>query len=133
MTSTRKAACCCGACSITVAGDPILNGVCHCDNCRRRTGSAFGWSAYFPDDRIVAQDGEPAVYVLDPTDPQRQQRSFCPNCGTTLYWKTSSFPGHTGIAGGCFAGVPLAEPALTATDDNRPAWLALPETWARMP
>ena len=132
MTPTRKASCCCGACSITVEGEPILNGICHCDNCRRRTGSAFGWSAYFPDDRIVGREGELSVYVLDPINPQRQQRFFCPTCGATLYWKSGAFPDNTGVAAGCFPGDSLAEPGLSATDDKRLAWVAIPEGWARM-
>jgi len=132
MTATRKAACCCGACSITTEGEPILNGVCHCDNCRRRTGSAFGWSAYFPDDRIVAREGELSVYVLDPADPERAQRYFCPRCGTTLYWKSGAFPDNTGVAAGCFSGEPLAEPGLSASDDKRQPWVVVPESWGRM-
>jgi len=39
---TRTATCCCGSASITVKDDPILNGICHCNDCKRRTGSAFG-------------------------------------------------------------------------------------------
>ncbi len=129
---TRRATCCCGACSIAVEGEPVVNGVCHCDNCRRRTGSAFGWSAYFPDDRIVAIEGDLAVYVLDAADPNRQRRSFCPACGTTLFWRASYFPGHAGIAGGCFVEGQLDEPGLTATDDKRLHWLTLPDNWARI-
>jgi hypothetical protein len=133
MTVTRKAACCCGECSIEVEGEPILNGICHCDNCRRRTGSAFGWSAYFPDERIVAREGEPSVYVLDLADPGRAQRYFCPRCGTTLYWKSGASPDNTGVAAGCLTGEPLVEPGLSVTDDKRLAWVAIPEGWARMP
>ena len=44
---TRVAQCCCGACSIEAEGDPVIDGICHCANCNRCTGSAFGWSACF--------------------------------------------------------------------------------------
>ena len=54
---TRKATCCCGACSIEVEGEPDLNALCHCTNCKKRTGSAFGWSAYFADGRIRGRSG----------------------------------------------------------------------------
>jgi hypothetical protein len=129
--TTRKASCCCGACSITVQGDPILNGICHCDNCKRRTGSAFGWSAYFPNDSIVAQEGDLTIYVVDPTDPERGKRWFCSTCGTTLYWRSAG-ESNTGIAGGCFVEGRPDELALTASDDKRVPWLDLPGHWARM-
>ena len=129
---TRKAICCCGACAITVEGDPILNGICHCENCRRRTGSAFGWSAYFVGDQIRAIDGDLTIYALDPSDPPRQQRFFCPTCGTTLFWRSGAHPDHTGVAGGCFVEGRLDEPTVTASDDKRLHWMVAPEHWTRM-
>ena len=128
----RKAACCCGDCSISFSGDPLLNSICHCENCKRRTGSAFGWSAYFPDDRIVGTEGEPALYILDTADPERAKRYFCPACGTTLYWRASVFPAHTGVAAGCFIEGRLDEPSLSVSEDKRLAWLGLPDHWGRM-
>ena len=61
---TRKAKCCCGACSIDVEGDPALNALCHCLNCKRRTGSAFGWSAYFADAAVKGHSGDLRVYEI---------------------------------------------------------------------
>jgi len=49
---SHKASGCCGACSIAVEGEPALNALCHCANCKRRTGCAFGWSANFSDAQI---------------------------------------------------------------------------------
>jgi len=41
------ARCCCGELEINVSGEPTKHGICHCDNCKKRTGSAFGISVYF--------------------------------------------------------------------------------------
>lgn len=129
---TRKAVCCCGACSIEVEGEPTLNAICNCSSCKKRTGSAFGWSAYFPDDKIVAQTGKLNVYAKD--GPVGYNRYFCANCGTTLYWKSFAFlPEQTGIAGGCFVDTALPEPNFSAQDSTRHAWLTLPEHWMRAP
>jgi len=80
----RIARCCCGACEIDVAGEPVLNAICHCDNCKQRTGSAFGWSAYFADDAVVARRGDLARF--EPSYAARPTRFFCAACGTTLYY-----------------------------------------------
>ena len=128
----RKAVCCCGVCSVTVAGEPTLNGICHCSSCKKRTGSAFGWSAYFPDDRIVEKAGAFDVYSKD--GPAGYNRYFCSRCGTTLLWKSFGLlPDHTGIAGGCFADDLLPPPNLSASNTGRCAWLALPQDWMRTP
>jgi hypothetical protein len=126
----RKAVCCCGACSITVDGEPTLNAICHCSSCKKRTGSAFGWSAYFPDANVLAKTGAFNVYAKD--GASGYNRFFCANCGTTLYWKSFGFlPDQTGVAGGCFADDPLPPPNLSASNAGRCAWLGLPDDWMK--
>lgn len=128
---TRTARCCCQDASITVEGEPVINAICNCASCKRRTGSAFGWSAYFPDSAIVAQTGAMQVYARAGDNPY--QRFFCARCGTTLYWKTQNFMADfTGIAGGCFEQEPLPDPIFSAQDSTRCAWVGLPDAWQKM-
>lgn len=124
---TRVAKCCRGRCAVEVAWEPVINALCHCRNCKARTGSAFGWSAYFDDDRHVRIEGEFTTYEIG---PGRQRRSFCRHCRTTLFWKVSWIEGRTGVAGGCVAESALAEPSATVSNDGRCAWLGLPPSWA---
>lgn len=124
---TRKASCCCGACSVEVQGEPDINAICHCSNCKRRTGSAFGWSAYFGDDRMPDRRGDFRVYAITGDNPQ--QRWFCAVCGSTVLWKAAAWPHHTGIAGGCFVDPPLPEPTVTVSNAGRCPWLGLPGEW----
>ena len=124
---TRKASCCCGAASIEVVGEPTLNGVCHCANCRRRTGTAFGWSTYFLDSQVVGRTGDFAEHRIR----DEQVRFFCRACGTTLFWTTAFMPGQTGIAGGAFTDPPLPEPSLSAMPHHKLDWVSLPERWSR--
>ena len=120
------ATCCCGACTIEVSGEPLINAICHCTNCKRRTGSAFGWSVYVADEQVVAQAGELRCYEI--AGDKAQQRWFCATCGTTLLWKIVFQPGRTGIAGGCFD-ESLPAPDVTVSNDGRCAWLGLPAQW----
>lgn len=124
---TRKAHCCCGSCSTEVEGDPVLNAICHCADCRRRTGSAFGWSAYFADERVTARTGALVLYEITGTNPQR--RWFCAVSGTTLLWKADAWPARTGVAGGGFTDIPLPEPSATVSNNGRCTWLGLPSDW----
>ena len=127
---TRTARCCCRACEVVVEGDPFINAVCHCGNCKRRTGSAFGWSVYFGDPQIMSVTGDLRLYE----NPARgQTRSFCAACGTTLFWVSEDAPGVTGFAGGCFENPPIPEPNTRAEPDQRCPWVNLPENWAVWP
>ena len=116
----RKANCCCGSTSIEVVGEPALNAICHCGNCRQRTGSAFGWQAYFSDDQIVNRQGSLSQYLIR----DEQVRSFCSTCGTTLYWTSSFIPQHVGIAAGAFVDDPIVAPVMEAACDSRLEWLS---------
>jgi hypothetical protein len=121
-----EASCCCGALRVKVIGDPVLNGVCHCSNCKRRTGSSFGWQCYFPEDAVSPPTGEPVRYDIA-SQSGAQQRYFCKVCGTTLYWRAAVFSGVVGIAAGCFPPGSIGAPTTSASDAGHCAWLGLPE------
>lgn len=125
------ATCACGQTSITVNAPPTLHGVCHCTNCKRRTGSAFGISAYFDRTAVVERTGETKTYAFHHfAQNHDQERHFCASCGTTLYWYVSALPDKIGIAGGCFADAGLpGEPTMTVTDAKREPWVQLPAHW----
>ncbi|MFN9678591.1 MAG: GFA family protein [Betaproteobacteria bacterium] len=129
----RTAKCACGATSITVSGEPSIYGVCHCDNCKRRTGSAFGISSYFKKMDVLSQEGKTNVYAFHHTaQGNDQERHFCPNCGTTLFWYNSGLPQDIGIAAGCFVGELPGEPQLSVTHAKRYQWVSLPEFWRKV-
>ncbi len=124
----RIAECCCGQATITTQHQPLIHVVCHCDDCKKRTGSAFGISAYFSDTQILAQTGDMNHYHIK-NKHYTQQRSFCANCGTTLYWRVSAFANVIGISAGCFTKQPLAKPHYTVETQNQLDWFNLTGDW----
>ena len=128
----NTATCCCGQTAIVVEGIPKLHVVCHCDDCKKRSGSAFGVSAYFADSQVIRKKGDTTIYEID-TETTKQKRYFCSSCATTLYWKMLKFdqiPGitnMTGISAGCFDAKALPAPTMSASHSEKCAWLELPE------
>ena len=132
--TSRSAVCACGTATITVEGPPAFQGICHCDNCKRRTGSGFGVSTYFPVSKVLGRSGEMRLYAFDhAAQSHRQERHFCARCGTTLYWTISTMPELIGIAGGCFAGAMFADPGQSLSHDQKERWLSLPTNWTTRP
>ena len=126
----RVARCACNATAITIDGELVAHAVCHCDNCKKRTGSAFGISAYFRKSDVAGIDGETVIYALhNAKRNEDKERHFCKRCGTTLYWYSSTYPEYIGIAGGCFTDEPLGEPKINASYSKKLAWVAVPEHW----
>ena len=127
---TRTATCACGQASITVNALPTAHGICHCTNCKRRTGSAFGISAYFDRTSVLEQTGSTLTYEFHhEAQNHDQRRHFCQACGTTLFWYVSTMPEKIGIAGGCFAPEALPDPTYSVTHRNIEAWLQIPGNW----
>lgn len=107
-----------------------MHSVCHCNNCKRRTGSAFGVAAYFPKKNVLGCEGDTKVYAFhNAARSEDQERHFCSQCGTTLYGYTSKHPDLVWIASGCFAENPLSEPTITSSHPMKWEWVAIPSTW----
>ncbi len=126
---TRLAQCACGSVSISVSNEPRLHAICHCTNCKRRTGSAFGVSAYFLRSDVTQTNGEMLVYAFHhAAGGYDQERHFCSRCGTTLCWYSSTRPHLIGIAAGCFPDDSFGEPTISSTSSKRLPWVGLPDS-----
>ena len=77
--------CSCGAVEIKLSGEPLLQYVCHCDDCQTVYGKAFSCSLY-PAQTVSVERGETEEFVLR-TSP----RIKCKSCGTYLF---AEVPGH---------------------------------------
>lgn len=128
----KEARCSCGELRIEVNAAPIMNSVCHCNDCQRRTGSAFGMSMYFEKTQVKFRSGEPQVYQFYHQEQSHEQRRyFCQSCGTTLYWTVSTLPDLIGVAGGCFDSHDEFEPTHSLNDSNKRPWVTLPTFWEK--
>ena len=75
----------CGAVRFRTNGPPdrVLN--CHCHSCRTHTGAPMATLAVFHEDQ-VAFSGTPRKPYQS---AQNVERSFCPDCGTSMTWETT--------------------------------------------
>jgi hypothetical protein len=125
----RTSRCSCGECKVEVDGDPVLSGLCNCDDCRRRTGAPFSWSAFFLNDQVRKVDGPLITRVVEPVDSMvgAHTRYFCSKCGSTLFWKSDVWrPDQTGFAAGCFNDPTMPTPGLVARYSQRMPWAVFP-------
>ncbi|MGI3169732.1 GFA family protein [Pseudooceanicola sp. C21-150M6] len=84
MALTKKTGqCMCGAVSFTVANPPFSFGACHCEMCRRWSGSAFlGISVL---QSSVTFDGEAHIRTIQSST--WAERAWCQRCGSSLYYR----------------------------------------------
>ena len=128
----RVARCVCGELSINVYGEPKLSVACNCVNCQRRTGSVYGVAAYFDNDSITEQAGNPSQYQGKSDSGNNITTSFCSKCGSTVFWEAELFNGLTGVAVGCFTDPNFPEPSATVWTKSKYEWVEFPEHWHSM-
>ena len=122
----HRARCSCGQLGIEVSGRPQRVNACSCIDCQRRSGSAFSYTAFFPDSAVRQRHGEVKIY-REMRDAGRWHDSyFCPRCGVTVYCVLEAIPGHVGIAVGTLSEPDFAAPEHFYWTIRRPHWLVLP-------
>ena len=100
--------------------------ICHCLACQQRTGSAYGYQARFAEDQVVIS-GESRAWTRA-SDEERSPRtsSFCPHCGSTVFWRGEDSPGFIGVAAGAFADPAFPAPTRSVWEERKHSWVILP-------
>lgn len=121
--TTRTATCACGQLRAVCEGEPVRTSVCHCLDCQRRTGSAFGFNARFARSSVRIE-GEKKTWSRVADSGNSLTFHFCPSCGTTLYWFLHDLPDLIAVAAGGFADRTVPPPRISVYDESRRhAWV----------
>jgi len=97
-----NASCQCGAVTFkTPLPQPLALFICHCDECKRQSSSAFGASAIFPRFPLPASELL-SCYSRQTSTGQRLDCFFCKNCGTRIVHATPN-KSVVSVKAGCLA------------------------------
>jgi len=124
--SARQATCCCGQLRVNSRGEPVRVSVCHCLQCKRRTGSAFGYSAHYPREQIVAIEGFSSKFTRKGDSGRDTTFHFCPQCGTTVYWEPGAHPERITVAVGAYADPEFQAPRHSVYETYKHTWVDVP-------
>ena len=119
--ATITGGCHCGAIRYAVTAAAVRrHSLCHCADCRRCAGAvSVGWVSVRADGLTVT--GNPASY----NSSGDVDRSFCPRCGTGLFYRSESlFPGEVDVQSGTFDDPDAVAPAARIQLADAPRWLA---------
>ena len=124
--TVRLASCSCGQLRAEVRGDPIRVTVCHCYACQRRTGSVFSAQASFSRESVdIRGNGTEFVRVGD--EGGRFKFTFCPKCGSTVFYVEEGDEQEITIPVGAFADARFPPPTVSVYEERRHSWVSLPD------
>ena len=110
--------CLCGKVTYKVNTEPMAIFNCHCDDCRRATGSVFGTNLFVSDDKIEIR-GKVSSYSHISDSGSRMTKLFCPNCGSLMFGKNSAKVNVISIRAGTVDEKDLIKPMINVFMDSR--------------
>jgi len=118
---TRIASCSCGQLRLACEGEPVRVSICHCLECQKRTGSVFATQARFPRERVTIE-GRGAQWTRRGDSGEQATFSFCPVCGSTVFWEATGVPGFVSVAVGAFADPHFPPPHVSVYEERQHPW-----------
>lgn len=125
MTS-HSASCRCGQLKATASGEPVRRSVCHCLNCKKRSGSAFAAQIRFPAE-CVKVAGESRTFNKAGDSGNVATFHFCPYCGSDVFYLIDGkFEGLIAIPLGAFDDLfGFADPEYSVYEGRKNRWVAI--------
>ncbi|MDA1325776.1 MAG: GFA family protein [Proteobacteria bacterium] len=101
MTTKATGQCLCGAVTyeVEIPAKSIYEGLCHCRDCQRYTGTAFSSSMMVPKAGMSLK-GELKFYGKETERGSVMERGFCPECGSNVLCRSEAWPDLYVLAAG---------------------------------
>ena len=110
--------CLCGKVTYTCHTEPKTIFNCHCEDCRRATGSVFGTNLFVPEDKVEIF-GKVSSYSHTSDSGSTMTKRFCPNCGSLLFGKNSAKVNVLSIRAGTVDQLDLIKPVVNVFMDSK--------------
>ena len=125
----HRASCRCGQLKATVTGEPFRVSVCHCLNCKKRSGSAFAAQARWPKSQATIE-GTSRTFVKLADSGNRAIFHFCPECGSDVYYRIDGkfddkFNDLVAIPLGAFDDPFFLKPAFSVWESRKHDWIEI--------
>ena len=117
--------CQCGAVRFAVTGKPVTAFVCHCTECQRQSGSAFGMAAWLEQAELHLERGQLKEWIRQTSSGKQMACQFCADCGSRLFHQ---------VLGSSFLSVKpgsLDEPSQFSPVAH--IWVASKQDWVEIP
>lgn len=122
---TVTGSCLCGGVRYEVRGPFGQAGYCHCVQCRKAGGTAFGSNAPVARGDVAFKAGEDLLTSFE-SSPGKH-RVFCSRCGSPVYSRRDADPGLLRLRLGTLEEDPGLRPAAHAWTGEKAPWHRLPD------
>ena len=128
MPDARQGGCQCGVVRYEVQGEPLAVGICHCTECQRQSGSAFGMSMIVPKNAFRILQGHLKTFTRTSDSGRPVTCAFCADCGTRIHHEPRYLQGVLNIKPGTLDDTSFLAPTIEVWSARKHPWLGLPSS-----
>lgn len=125
MAGTIQGRCLCGHVTYEYGGSVGPASYCHCEDCRRCTGSAFNVGVQFDVAHFHITSGSPKGLAKRGDSGNEITRHFCPECGSPIFTSSPKHPEHVYVKAGT-----LDDP--TVVNPTYQSWVVSAVSWSQI-
>ena len=104
--------CLCKSIRYEIQGEPFRIANCHCDDCRKATGSAYATNLFFKEEQITILKGNPKKFQHLADSSNTMTKEFCENCGSQVFGSGSLRPGIKNVKVGSIDDASFVKPSV---------------------
>ena len=127
MSFQQDGGCQCGGIRYRVSAEPVSVRLCHCTECQRQTGSAFGMAMIVRDDAFQLLSGTLKTWTRSSDSGRSVACSFCPDCGTRVIHRAELYRGYTNVRAGTLDDTSWLKPNVSIWMRSKQPWVQLPD------
>jgi hypothetical protein len=125
MAGTVRGRCLCGHVQYEYRGVVGPANYCHCEDCRRCTGSGYNIGVRFEKSALRIVSGAPKGFTKTADSGRELTRHFCPECGSPIFTSAPKHPDFVYVKAGSLDDPSIVEPA----SQN---WVASAVPWSQI-
>ena len=119
--------CFCEQVQYRINEEPMTVYACHCTDCQKRSGSAFGLSMWVNRSAIEVTRGEAALHESTGPDGLPRHGRVCANCGVRLWSEPPKRPGLAVVRPGTLDDTKWLKPMAHIWTRSAQPWFIFPE------
>jgi hypothetical protein len=126
MTAPYTGGCQCGSVRYVVTTEPIRLLACHCKECQRQSGSAFGMSMPVKKDSLMVT-GLTKRFTRIADSGNEVTGVFCPACGVRIFHVLESAPDLVALKPGTLDETGWLRPSVFTWMRSAQGWVPVPD------
>ncbi|MFK5985766.1 MAG: GFA family protein [Pseudomonadota bacterium] len=119
--------CLCGEVKYNISSKPVRQGQCHCDDCRKSTGTGHSANAFFKKEDVHIS-GETHHYGSVTDTGSIVTRYFCPKCASRLFGTSSVVTNIISVSAGTLDDSSWFKADAIVYNKSKPIWDFMDET-----